>query len=237
MATQNPVKNFLSVSIKTERLMVLLTLFALLITGVAIGIIRTLPAFEDIIDPRMLRELIVDIPVKAVVGAVPFILLFRDKRYSEWTKDNPDISISKRDFAKGIYHRIFLSSLLSIPVLAIIWLVASVADPDITEYILSIGIFNAGAMFFCVWVMTGLVYTLQFISKNEVFRYVLLYAGLIVAFGLAVALQMLANNVFELPYMSAFTVMGISAIIAAIGLIILLICKPITAKLYEKSEL
>jgi len=54
--------------------------------------------------------------------------------------------------------------------------------------------------------------------------------SLLISFGTAIGLQLLFYHVFELPRMATLA----TIIIAAIGLVVFLICRPITARLYEK---
>ena len=234
MNTKNPIKNYLMQSARTNGKTVLLALFALLVVWVAVAILRTIPAVTDIISERMLREFVVDLPVKFLIAVVPFIILKNDKSYAKWKETNPDSSITKKDFTTATYLNYFLISLTSIPVLAIIWVAAVLADPYILEYI-PMGIYNAGAMFFVVWAMAGLNYTLQFIrylQKSKENKLTLAISFLI-SFGAAFGLQSLFYHVFELPRMVVLA----AIIIAAMGLVVFLICRPITARLYEKSDL
>jgi len=97
------------------------------------------------------------------------------------------------------------------------------------------GIYNAGAMFFVVWATAGLNYTLQFIQylQNDKGDSLAPIIGFLVSFGTAFGLQSLFYRVFELPRMATPAAM----IIAAMGLVVFLICRPITARLYEKFDL
>jgi len=232
--TKKPIKNYLIQSVGTNGKTVLLALFALLIVWVAVAILRTVPAVTDMISERWLRELVVDLPVKFIIGLIPYIILMKTKSYSKWTEANPDAPISKKDFTTATYLGYFLFSLASMPVLAAVWVVAVLADPYILEYI-PMGIYNAGAMFFVVWAMAGLNYTLQFIPylQNDKGDSLAPIIGFLVSFGIAFGLQSLFYRVFELPRMATLA----AIIIAAMGLVIFLICRPITARLYEKSDL
>jgi len=232
--TKNSIKNYLMQSVRTNGKIVLLALFALLVVWVAVAIMRTIPAVTNVISERLLREFVVDLPVKFVIGLVPYIILMRTKSYSKWTEANPDTPITKKDFTTATYLNHFLLSLTSMPVLAIIWVAAVLADPYMLEYI-PMGIYNAGAMFFVVWAMAGLIYTLQFIPyfqkpKEEKLN---LAISFLISFGTAIGLQMLFYRAFELPRMATLA----AIIIAAIGLVVFLICRPITARLYEKFDL
>jgi hypothetical protein len=234
MTTKTPIKNYLIQSVRTNGKTVLLALFALLIVWVAVAILRTVPAVTNVISERLLREFVVDLPVKFVIGLIPYILLMRTKSYSKWTEANPDTPITKKDFTTVAYLNYFLFSLASMPVLAVVWVVAVLADPYMLAYI-PMGIYNAGAMFFVVWAMAGLNYTLQFIPylQNDKGDNLAPIIGFLVSFGTAFGLQSLFYHVFELPRMATPAAM----IIAAIGLVVFLICRPITARLYEKSDL
>jgi len=230
----NSIKNYLMQSVRTNGKTVLLALFALLVVWVAVAILRTIPAVTDIISERMLREFVVDLPVKFLIAVVPFIILKNDKSYAKWKETNPDSSITKKDFTTATYLNYFLFSLTSMPVLAVVWVVAVLADPYILEYI-PMGIYNAGAMFFVVWAMAGLNYTLQFIPSWQKYREddLALIISFLISFGTAFGLQMLFYRVFELPRMATIA----AIIIAVIGLVVFLICRPITARLYEKFDL
>ncbi|MCL2171127.1 MAG: ABC-2 transporter permease [Defluviitaleaceae bacterium] len=234
MNTKNPIKNYLIQSVRTNGKIVLLALFALLVVWVAVAILRTVPAVTDVISERLLREFIVDLPVKFVVALLPYIILMRTESYSKWTKANPDTPITKKDFTTATYLNHFLLSLTSMPVLAVIWTVAVLADPYMLEYI-PMGIYNAGAMFFVVWAMAGLNYTLQFMTyfQKSKEKKLTLAISFIISFGIAFGLQSLFYSVFELPRMATLA----AIIIAAIGLVVFLICRPITARLYEKQGL
>lgn len=234
MTRTNPIKNYLIQSFRTNGKNVLLALFALLIVWVAVAIMRTIPAVIDVISERLLRNFVVDLPVKFVIALVPYIILMKTKSYSKWTEANPDAPISKKDFTTATYLGYFLFSLASMPVLAVVWVVAVLADPYMLEYI-PMGIYNAGAMFFVVWAMAGLTYTLQFIPylKKSKETELTLAISFIISFGTAFGLQSLFYRVFELPRMATIA----AIIIAAIGLVVFLICRPITARLYEKSDL
>ncbi|MCL2569394.1 MAG: hypothetical protein FWE12_08245 [Oscillospiraceae bacterium] len=234
MNTKKPIKNYLMQSVRTNGKTVLLALFALLIVWVAVAIMRTIPAVTNVISERWLRELVVDLPVKFIIAVVPYIILTRTKSYSKWTEANPDAPISKKDFTTATYLNYFLFSLTSMPVLAVVWVVAVLADPYILEYI-PMGIYNAGAMFFVVWATAGLNYTLQFIQylQNDKGDSLAPIIGFLVSFGTAFGLQSLFYRVFELPRMATPAAM----IIAAMGLVVFLICRPITARLYEKFDL
>jgi len=232
--TKTPIKNYLMQSVRTNGKTVLLALFALLIVWVAVAIMRTIPAVTNLISERLLREFVVDLPVKFLIAVVPFIIIKNDKSYAKWKETNPDSPITKKDFTTATYLNYFLFSLTSMPVLAVVWVVAVLADPYIFEYI-PMGIYNAGAMFFVVWAMAGLNYTLQFIAylRNDKGDSLAIIIGFLVSFGTAFGLQSLFYRVFELPRMAT----PAALIIAAIGLVIFLICRPITARLYEKSDL
>ncbi|MCL2188664.1 MAG: hypothetical protein FWC16_04830 [Defluviitaleaceae bacterium] len=234
MTTKNPIKNYLVQSVSTNGKIVLLAWFVLLVVWVAVAIMRTIPAVTDIISERMLREFVVDFPVKFIIALIPYIILMKTKSYVEWTEANPDTPITKKDFTTATYLNYFLFSLASMPVLAVVWVVAVLADPYMLEYI-PMGIYNAGAMFFVVWAMAGLNCTMQFIPylQKTKEKKLTLAIGFIISFAIAFGLQMLFYRVFELPRMAAVA----AIIIAAIGLVVFLICRPITARLYEKSDL
>ena len=205
MNTKNPIKNYLMQSVRTNGKTVLLALFSLLIVWVAVAIMRTIPAVTNLISERLLREFVVDLPVKFLIAVVPFIIIKNDKSYAKWKETNPDSPITKKDFTTATYLNYFLFSLTSMPVLAVVWATA------------------------------GLNYTLQFIPylQNDKGDTLAPIIGFLVSFGTAFGLQMLFYQLFELPRMA--TVAAI--IIAAIGLVIFLICRPITARLYEKFDL
>jgi len=211
----------------------LFALFVLLIVWVAVAIMRTIPAVTNVISERWLRELVVDLPVKFIIAVVPYIIIRSNKGYAKWKETNPDSPITKKDFTTATYLNYFLFSLTSMPALAVVWVVAVLADPYMLAYI-PMGIYNAGAMFFVVWAMAGLNYTLQFIPSWQKYREddLALIISFLISFGTAFGLQSLFYRVFELPRMATPAAM----IIAAMGLVVFLICRPITARLYKKYE-
>ena len=231
MNIKNPIKSYLVKSAKANSKPVLIALLVFLIVGLILVIGRITPVFKSIFSEHLLRELVVDLPVKAVGLIVPIILMFKNKSHSEWHEAYPDMPMSKKNFTTAIYLEMFLSALVAVPVLVVIWVVASLVDPNIVESILTTGVFALGVMFFIPWVMTALIFTLQFTKLLEINDgAVLLFGSVLVAFWLGVGLQSL---LFALVVPHALA----SVICAFIGLIIILIGWKITASLYEKVDL
>ena len=231
MNTKNPIKGYLVQSAKTNKKPILFALFAILVAGLVLVIGRITPVFANIFSEHILREFVVDLPVKVVGLVVPFILVFKSKSHAEWHELHPDIPISKKKFAVAIYLEMFLSTFVAIPVLIVIWIVAGLIDPSIVESILTTGVFALGVMFFIVWVMTALIFTLQFTKLVEINDgTTLLCVSFLAAFGLGLGLQSLLFSTETPPMLAA-------VICAFIGLIMLLIGWAITARLYQKVDL
>jgi len=231
MTAKNPIKHYLAWSARTNGKIIIIALVIILVAGLALAIARGIPSIANQFSEHMLNEFIVDIPVKLVILVVPCILLFKSKTHKEWQELHKDISITKKDYVTATYLEIFLSTFISLPVLLIIWIVAVLVDSSVSENILTIGVFNLGAGFFLIWMMTALVYTLQFtklvkINDGAVLLVVCLFASLWTTMGFQ-SLLFLA----EIPSLLK------GAICALAGLVILLIGRAITAKLYEKVDL
>ena len=92
---------------------------------------------------------------------------------------------------------------------------------------MSIGVFNLGAVLFVAWVMTALIFILQFTKLADEVLLIVCFGG---SLGAAIGLQMLLHSM-EVPYMLA------AIICAFIGLILILIGRAISARLYEKIDL
>jgi len=131
-----------------------------------------------------------------------------------------------------MFLELFLSAFVGVPVLALIWIVASAADPGVVDNILTAGLIGVGQMLFFSWTLGSLIYTLQFtplmkISEGVVLLLICLFASL----WLAVALQGLFGGVIGIPAKLA------AVLHALIGLIVFPIGWAITAVLYERRDL
>ncbi|MCL1862230.1 MAG: hypothetical protein FWF78_01540 [Defluviitaleaceae bacterium] len=228
MCAKTPIKSYLAIQLRTHRKSVVIALITILIVGVALAIGRAIPAITNIFSEHMLNEFVVDIPVKLVILTVPIILFFKSKTHKEWQEAHQDIQITKKDFATATYLEIFLSTFVGVPVLFTIWIVAVLVDHSIIENILTIGVFNLGAGFFLIWMMTALVYTLRFtklakINQGAVLLVICLFASLWTTMGL----QSLLFSM-EMPF-------AMKAVICMlIGLVVIVIGWSITTKLYAK---
>jgi hypothetical protein len=231
MTAKNPIKHYLAWATRTNGKIIIIALVIILVAGLALAIARGIPPIENQFSEHMLNEFIVDIPVKLVILVAPIILLFKSKTRKEWQELHKDISITKKDYATATYLEIFLSTFISLPVLLIIWIVAIRVDSSVIENILTIGVFNLGAGFFLIWMMVALVYTLQFtklvkINDGAVLLVICLFASLWTTMGF----QSLLFST-EIPSLLK------GAICALAGLVILLIGRAITEKLYKKVDL
>jgi hypothetical protein len=230
MSPKNPVKSYLALSVRRNGKSILITQLGILVIGIILVASRIIPAMEDIFSDHLLREFVVDLPVKIAIGAAPFILMTRSKTYAKWREANPGISIEKKDFTTATYLEMFIAPFIGVPVLIAVWGAAILADSSIIESVLTTGIFNIGAVFFLFWLMATLLYTLQFTKLLEVNEgAMLLIVCLFGSLWITVGLQSLLLET-EIP----FTLRAL--VCALLGLIILFLGRMMTIKLYEKSN-
>jgi len=122
-------------SISTNGKLVLLVLLGTLMVGVAISLIGLIPEHQELVS-----LLISDLPAKITIMAVPIILILKSKTYSEWCSEFSNITITKKDFLNASFLELFLSSMLGIPVLTIIWTIAYFVSPGIVDMNEGIGV-------------------------------------------------------------------------------------------------
>jgi hypothetical protein len=225
--TRNSIKYYLANSARTNGKPIFIFLIIFLVVGIIFAIGRSTSLFASLFSEHLLSEFVVDLPVKAAALIVPTILFIKSKSHKEWQEAHHDIP--KKDFTTAIYLEIFIASFVAVPVLFIIWIAAVLVDPSVIENILTIGVFNLGACFFWIWMMTALIYTLQFtklanIREGAVLYVVCLFASL----WLTVKLQ---SSLFSAG-------MPVAALICAFaGLIVLVVGRAITARLYKNFNL
>ena len=235
MNTTNPIKHYFAQSVRTNGKWVLIAWVGVLIFGLILATARVLPPIQNLFSEHMLGEFVVDLPVKAAFLVIPLILIVRSKSYKEWQEANLNVPITKKKFSTSLYLEIFLFTLLGIPTLIIIWLVAGLIDHAIIERIFITGILASGEMFLWVWLMTTLIYTLQFTPLGKISN-----GSVLVAVSLLGSLQLVVSLQNTLWYVVDDMEVPIPIVVATyvfIGLIILVIGRTITAKLYEKVDL
>jgi len=233
MNTTNPIKHYLAQTVRTNGKWVLIAWSGVLVFGLILATARVLPPIQNLFSEHILGEFVVDLPVKAAFLIIPLILIVRSKSHKEWQEAN--LTITKKKFSTALYLEIFLFTFLGIPALIIIWLVAGLIDPTIIERIFITGILASGEMFLWVWLMTTLIYTLQFTPLGEISEgSVLVAVSLLGSLWLVVSLQ---NTLWYVVDDMGVSIPIVVATYVFIGLIILVIGRTITAKLYEKVDL
>jgi len=247
MSNKKPIRNYLAYRMRMHGKLTLQVLLLILGAGIVVSLAGFIPQAQGLVS-----TVVSDIPVKLIFFAAPAVLIFKSKTYSQWHEYAPKLPMKKKDFINATYLEIFLSSLYGIPVLAIIWLVASLVHPGIVDF--NEGLAVAGGSFGIVLIMTGLVYSLQFtkLGKSEE---LLLSIGFFGSFGFVFLLQV---SLFRLKEMlltvdffsslgftfefsqllieidSIHTISALAPVI--IGLIVFLICLVVSIKLQEKVD-
>ena len=235
MNTKNPIKHYLSQSVRTNRKWVFFAWISILAFGLILATIRVLPPIASLFSEHILGEFVVDLPVKTAFLVIPLILIVRSKSHKKWQEANPDVPITKKNFSTALYLEIFLSIFLGVPALIITWIVAGLIDPVIVERIFITGILASGEMFLWVWLMTTLIYTLQFTPLVKVGDgSVLVAAGLLGSLWVVVSLQ---NTLWYSINEIGVPIPLVVAIYMFVALLILVIGWVITAKVYEKVDL
>lgn len=219
------MKSYLKQSVRTNGKIVLFVLLGILLVGIGVSLVGIIPEHRELV-----TLLISDSLAKIVIGLIPIILIIKTKAYSDWIEANPSANVTKRDFINGMYLEGFISSFISLVVLAIIWAIAIFINPELVDFHEGFGV--AGGMFGVVWAMIGLVYSLQFTKLGDINEgAILLGVGFLVPFGIVVAIQQTLYNVLDLPHIFAVVVPAI------FGFIVFIVSRPIAVKLQENAEM
>jgi len=235
MDTKNPIRHYLAQSVRTNGKLIFIAFVLILIGGIILATIRVLPPIVNMFSEHMLGEFVVDLPLKAAFIVIPLILFYKSKFHEEWQEANPDTSITKSEFSTAIYLEIFLSTFIGIVALLIVWIVAGLVDPTIIPRILRVGVFSLGEGFLWVWLMTTLVYTLQFTPFAKISEgALLLCAALLGSLQVVVRLQ---NTSWHFINDVGTPIPLVVATYTLVALVILVIGRTITARLYEKRNL
>jgi len=216
-------KIYLTQSARTNCKLVLLVLLGILVAGVGASLVGIIPEHRELVS-----LVISDLPAKMAIGLIPIILIFKTKDYSDWIEANPSANVTKRGFINGMYLEGFVSSLLGLVALAIIWAVAFFISHELVDF--QEGLSVIGGAFGIVWAMIGIVYSLQFTKLGDISEGAILFAiGFFVPFGVVVAIQR-AFHAIELP------LIFIAGVPALVGLIVFMVSRPIAVSLQEKVE-
>jgi hypothetical protein len=217
------MKSYLKQSVRTNGKIVLLVLLGILLAGIGISLVGIIPEHRELV-----TLLISDLPAKIVIGAIPIILILKTKDYSDWIDANPSANVTKRDFINGMYLEGFISSLIGLVALGIIWAIALFISPELVDFNEGFGVI--GGMFGVVWAMIGLVYSLQFTKLGDINEGAVLFAvGFFVPFGIVVAIQQTLHAT-ELPLIFP------TLVPALVGFIVFIVSRPIAVRLQENAE-
>jgi len=257
MKTKSPIKYYLAQSVRTNGKYALLAWVGTLVLCLILVTIRVLPPVYNLI-PFLADDIFVfNVPPKLAPFAVPLVLflrnmmceqepkpdtptekgliVFRGASHKAWQEDNPDIPITKKQFATALYLEIFLSTFLGVFALGIIWVVAGLLDSIVFEYIFRNGIHVLGVVFLWVCLATTMFYTLQFSPLKKIAN-----GGLLLFISLLGSLQVAAwlqNNSWPLIDDRGIPIPLVFMVFTLIGLIFLVIGRAITAQLYERVDL
>jgi len=235
-ANTSPIKHYLAQSIRTNGKWVLVAWVGVLVSGLILVLGRLLPPIQNLLSEVILGGLVVNIPLKAAFIVIPLVLLCRSKTHKEWQEVNSDTPITRKEFSAASYLEIFLSTLLGLPALGIIWIVAGLTDPAIVEYILTVGVFGLGEGFLWVSLMATLIYTLQFTPLVKIAE-----GSILILIGLFGPLWIIASLLQPISWdfinYEGVPIPLVVVIYILAGLIVLVVGKTITAKLYEEIDL
>jgi hypothetical protein len=216
--------------------LILLATVGVLAVGLILAIGRIIPPINNLLSEELSVLLVANIALKVAFVAIPLILLVKGKTHKQWQEANPDTPITKKNFSTAIYLEMFLFTFIGFFLIVVIWAIAGLIDPDIAEPLLSVYVFGIGEGFLWVWMMTVLVYTLQFTPLVKIVDgIVLLLASFLGSLHIiAEFLQPLSWNYIDYEGVPIPLVIGIYILV---GLLLLIIGRTITAKLYEKVDL
>jgi len=222
--TKNPIKQYLAQSVRINGKLILLVLLGILVAGVGVSLIGFIPEHREVVS-----LILFNLPAKIIVLIVPIILILKSKTYSEWSTANPNITIAKKDFTNATYTELFIASFFDIPILALIWISAHFVYPGMVD--LNEGVAILGGSLGVAWGMIGLVCSLQFTKLVSISEGAMVFAvGFFVPFGVVVAIQRTLNAI-ELP------LLFIAGVPALVGLVVLIISRPIAVRLQERVDL
>jgi len=257
MKTKSPVKHYLAQSVRTNGKWAFIAWVCTLFVCIILVTIRVLPPVYNLIPFLMDDIFVFNVPPKLAPFAVPLVLIlgnmmcrqepkpdtptekglmfFRGASYKAWQENNPDIPITKKEFATALYLEIFLSTFFGVFALGIIWTVAGLLDPTVFEHIFRNGIHVLGVVFLWVCLATTMFYTLQFSPLKKIAN-----GGLLLIISLFGSLQVAAwfqNNSWPLIDDTGISIPLVFTVFTLIGLIFLVIGSVITALLYKRVDL
>ena len=144
--------------------------------------------------------------------------------HSRWETPGRSATARSTVLVNALYLELFIASLVGIPALALTWVAAQLAGPSLVDA--SYGIVVAAGGLCMMWTMTGLVYTLEFTRLGENAE-TLTVVCIFVSLGFAVGLTQLFHAV---DFHQALT----AGLLVLAGLAVLLICRRLSAGLYDK---
>ena len=234
MRHEKGVRTYLGRSIQRNGRWLGIAWVCVLVFGLTLAIGRTTPWFEGVFSAHLLREFVVDIPLKLAFLVCPIVLFYQHKRYDVWQSENADVHLTKAQFVMGSYLEIVLAVLFGLCGLAVVWLVAGWIDPTVVADILQVGVFSLGEGFLWVSVMTTMVYPLMFTSLVRIAK-----GEMLVAICLLFALQVVI--MFQPWAWYLMNDVGVGVLVMLLGymlggLVVLVIGGVLTARLYQQRH-